>query len=60
MGSVVPRHVFKFEHIVFYERTHTGGAIRRLSAVPSNDSKCKDLAGCDVALRFSSGVRPAL
>ncbi len=28
----------KFEHIVFYVCTHTGGVIRRLSAAPSNDS----------------------
>ncbi len=30
----------KFKHIVFYGCTHTGGVIRRLSAVPSNDSEC--------------------
>ncbi len=35
----------KFVHIVFYERTHTGGAIRRLSEAPSNNSKqCKNMA----------------
>ncbi len=28
---------FKFEHIVFNVCTHTGGAIRRLSAAHSND-----------------------
>ncbi len=32
------RSALKFEHIVFYVCTHTGGVIRRLSAAPSNDS----------------------
>ncbi len=41
MRSAAPRRAmsFKFEHIVFYVCTHTGGAIRRLSAAPSNDSE---------------------
>ncbi len=41
MRSAAPRRAmsFKFEHIVFYVCTHTGGVIRRLSAVPSNDSE---------------------
>ncbi len=38
--SAAPRRAMslKFEHIVFYVCTHTGGIIRRLSAAPSNDS----------------------
>ncbi len=42
MRSAAPRRAmsFKFEHIVFYVCTHTGGVIRRLSAAPSNDSEC--------------------
>ncbi len=47
---------FKFEHIVFNVCTHTGGAIRRLSAAHSNDclERCSRRGA---ARRGSFGVR---